>query len=372
VSWKAWFFGASDAPGSIVIDKPPASVWLTGLSARLFGVNPWSVLAPQAVLGVGSVGLLHLAVRRWFGAGAGLAAGALLALTPVATLMFRFDNPDALLVTLLVAAADAVIRAVDDERAARAGTRWLVASAVLVGTAFLTKSMQAFLVLPPYVGGSQHNSVLELALGYNGVGRLTGEETGSPGGGANGGTLAQLFTSEMATQASWLLPAALAMIAVLVVLRRWPVVAIWGGWLLVTGGVFSLAKGVIHAYYTVALAPAIAALVAIGGAELVRGRAVLAARRYPWPRRDDGAAAGRDPVRRAHEPAAGRLVRAYLGGRRKRDHALRPDRGELIDALRSVLPGRGTRAHRGGGARSERSQRTSRSDTTSPQCGAGT
>jgi 4-amino-4-deoxy-L-arabinose transferase-like glycosyltransferase len=325
VSWKAWFFGASDAPASIMIDKPPAVVWLMGLSARLFGVNSFAILVPQAVLGVTGVGLLYLTVRRQHGDAAGLLAGAVLALTPVATLIFRFDNPDALLVTLLIAAVYPVIRAVDAERAGRRGTWWLVLAGVLLGFAFLAKSLQALLVLPglavgyltgspapwrrrlvrllaaggamvvaggwwmavvelwpaadrPYVGGSQHNSVLELAFGYNGLGRLTGDETGSLGGGANGGSIGQLFSGEMAGQASWLLPAALVMIAVLVACRRGDSVAIWGGWLLVTGAVFSLAEGVIHAYYTVALAPAIAALVGIGGVELVR-------RRSGWPAR---------------------------------------------------------------------------------------
>jgi 4-amino-4-deoxy-L-arabinose transferase-like glycosyltransferase len=326
-SWKAWFFGATDAPGSIMIDKPPASVWLMGLSARLFGVNSWAILAPQALLGVGSVGLLYLAVRRWFGPGTGLVAGAALALTPVMTLMSRFDNPDALLVFLLIAAAYAVTRALDAEPD---GTGWLVAAGVAVGLAFLTKSLQAFLVLPgltagylaasrlpwarrvgrvtaagvavlvsggwwvavvelwpaasrPYVGGSQRNSVLELIVGYNGLGRLTGQETGSAGGGMNGGSATQLFGSEMATQAAWLLPAALAAVPLLAWCARRDArmraaVLIWGGWLLVTGAVFSFSQGVIHPYYTVALGPAVAVLVAVGGVELVRRRAVFAAR----------------------------------------------------------------------------------------------
>jgi 4-amino-4-deoxy-L-arabinose transferase-like glycosyltransferase len=308
-----------------MIDKPPAAVWLIGLSVRLFGLNSWSVLAPQALLGVASVALLYLAVRRWAGTAAALAAGLVLALTPVATLMARFDNPDALLVTLLVAAAYAVVRAVDAERDGRAGTRWLLLAGALVGAGFLTKSLQAFLVLPglaaaylagsvapwprrvgrllaggaatvlaggwwvaavelwpaadrPYVGGSQTNSVLELVFGYNGLGRLTGEEVGSLGGGMGGGSALQLFDGRMATQASWLLPAALLLIGALLVLRRWASAALWGGWLLITGLVFSLAEGVIHEYYTVALAPAIAALVGIGGVELVRRRHHLAAR----------------------------------------------------------------------------------------------
>ena len=112
-SWKAFFFGSSDAANFITVDKPPASLWVMDLSARLFGVNAWSILVPQALEGVACVGVLYLTVRRWFGPAAGLLAGAVLALTPVATLMFRFNNPDALLVLLLTLAAYAVTRAIE-------------------------------------------------------------------------------------------------------------------------------------------------------------------------------------------------------------------------------------------------------------------
>jgi 4-amino-4-deoxy-L-arabinose transferase-like glycosyltransferase len=357
-SWKAWFFGASDAPASIMVDKPPASLWVLGLSVRLFGLSSWSVLVPQALMGVGAVGLLTGAVRRWSGPVAGLLAGAALAVTPVATLMFRFDNPDALLCLLLVAGAYAMVRSVD-AASTRASTWWLVLAAACVGTGFLTKSLQAFLVLPaflvlhlvagpgtwrrrflallpatlsllvsagwwvavvqlwpassrPFVGGSQTNSVLELAFGYNGVGRLTGDETGQLGGGrggaaggfggvggvpgagfgggppAGGGmggatstdSWSALFTGSMANQVSWLLPAALVLGVALLVASRRGVrtdrrragVLLWGGSLVVTAGVFSLAGGIIHPYYAVALAPWIAALAAVGAVELWRAR----------------------------------------------------------------------------------------------------
>ena len=68
-SWKAFFFGSSDAANFITVDKPPASLWVMELSARLFGVNSWSILVPQALEGVACVGVLYLTVRRWFGAG---------------------------------------------------------------------------------------------------------------------------------------------------------------------------------------------------------------------------------------------------------------------------------------------------------------
>ena len=210
------------------------------LSARLFGLSSWSILAPQALMGVATVGLLYTTVRRTTrSAGAGLVAGAVLALTPVAVLMFRFDNPDALLVLLLVGAVAATMRALESTRLRAAGlaghpVRWVALGGALVGLAFLTKMLQAFLVLPalaavyllaahtplgrrighllvafgsmivsagwwtaivelwpassrPYIGGSQNNSILELTLGYNGFGRITGNEVGSVGGGGGPG-----------------------------------------------------------------------------------------------------------------------------------------------------------------------------------------
>jgi len=323
-SWWAFLWGASDAGGSITVDKPPAALWVMGLSVRLFGLSSWSVLVPEALMGVAAVALTYRIVRRHFSAGAALLAGATLALTPVAALMFRFDNPDALLVLLLVAAVWATLRAVDGPRT----TRWMALAGVFVGLAFLTKQLQAFLVLPglavaylwagpvpwlrrvrdgfvavgamvlsagwwvalvelwpaasrPYVGGSQDNSFLQLTFGYNGFGRLTGQEVGSVGGGTGGGGaggswgatgITRMFSAEMGGQAAWLLPAAL----VLAVAALWAVrrnartdgaraqVVVWLGWLLVTGLTFSFMAGIFHAYYTVALAPAIAALVGIG------------------------------------------------------------------------------------------------------------
>jgi 4-amino-4-deoxy-L-arabinose transferase-like glycosyltransferase len=335
-SWKALFYGSSDAAGSITVDKTPAALWVMALSVRIFGLSSWSILVPQALMGVGSVGLLYATVKRWSGPVAGLIAGAVLALTPVAVLMFRFNNPDALLVLLLVAAAYATVRATE-----KASARWLVLAGALVGAGFLTKMLQALLVLPalavvyrvaapttvrrrighvlagglallvsagwwvaivalvpasdrPYIGGSQHNSILELVLAYNGFGRLTGNETGSVGDGGGGGTAmwgetgsGRLFDSEIGGQVAWLLPAALILLGVaLIVTGRRPrtdrtraALLLWGGWLLVTGLTFSFMAGIFHAYYTVALAPAIGALVGIGATVLWRrrdGAAVLA------------------------------------------------------------------------------------------------
>src|SRR5271154_963478 len=144
-SWKAMFFGSIDSSNFITVDKPPASLWVMAMSGRIFGFSSWSMLVPQALEGVAAVALLHAAVKRWFGPLAGLAAGAMLAITPVAALMFRFNNPDALLVLMLVASAYCLTRALE-----RAGTRWIVAAGAMIGFAFLAKMMQAFLVLPAF------------------------------------------------------------------------------------------------------------------------------------------------------------------------------------------------------------------------------
>jgi 4-amino-4-deoxy-L-arabinose transferase-like glycosyltransferase len=328
-SWKAFFFGSFDSSNFITVDKTPASLWVMELSGRIFGFSQWSMLAPQALEGVASVGLLYAAVRRWFGPPAGLVAGLVLALTPVAALMFRFNNPDALLVLLMTAAAYALVRAIENGR-----TRWLVFCGVLLGFAFLAKMLQAFLVVPgfaiaylwagaprawlrrlwqtvvmgagiivgagwwvliaelmpaadrPYFGGSTDNNILQLAIGYNGLGRLDGSETGSIGGGGPGGSgfggatgLLRLFHSEFGGQISWLLPAALVCLAAMAWVSRRAVrtdrlraaALLWGGWVIVTGLVFSYMSGIIHPYYMVALAPGIGALVGIGAGVLSGG-----------------------------------------------------------------------------------------------------
>ena len=57
-SWKAFFFGSFDASSFITVDKPPAALWVMELSARIFGLNSWSLLIPQALEGVATVGIL--------------------------------------------------------------------------------------------------------------------------------------------------------------------------------------------------------------------------------------------------------------------------------------------------------------------------
>ncbi|MEU9270505.1 glycosyltransferase family 39 protein [Streptomyces sp. NPDC048251] len=332
-SWKALFFGSLDAGNAITVDKPPASLWPMALSVRLFGLNSWAILVPEVLMGVGSVAVVYASVRRRFSAAAGLIAGAVLALTPVAALMFRFNNPDAMLALLMAVACYMVARALEDGR-----TKWLVWAGVAIGFAFLAKTLQAFLILPPlaivyavcapvglkkrfgqlavatgalivsggwwvaivelwpassrpYIGGSQNNSFLELTFGYNGLGRLNGEETGSVGGGGGGGGTGQwgetgwdrMFNSEIGGQISWLLPAALILLAGgLVATRKLQrtsttrgLFLVWGGSLLITTIVFSYMAGIFHQYYTVALAPYLAAVIGMGAGLLWEKRSEL-------------------------------------------------------------------------------------------------
>ncbi|WP_326617452.1 glycosyltransferase family 39 protein [Streptomyces anulatus] len=336
-SWKALFFGSLDSANAITVDKPPAALWPMALSVRLFGLNSWAILAPQVLMALATGAVLNTAVRRRFGPVAGLIAVGVFALTPVAALMFRFNNPDALLALLMTVTVWCVLRALEQGR-----TTWLLWAGAAVGFAFLTKTLQAFLILPPlavlyavcapvpvrkrlgqlalstltmvvaggwwvaivelmpassrpYVGGSQNNSFLELTFGYNGLGRINGEETGSVGGGGRGGGggggwgdtgIGRMFNSEIGGQIAWLLPAALILLAAGLWLTRKAArtdsaraaFVAWGGALIMTAAVFSFMAGIFHQYYTVALAPYVAALVAMGVTVLWEERGAW------WPR----------------------------------------------------------------------------------------
>ena len=363
-SWEAFLWGSLDAGNAITVDKPPASIWLMALSVRLLGLSSFVILLPQALMGVACTYLLYATVRRVWGNAAGIVAGIVFITTPVAALMFRFNNPDALLILLMLGAAACVLRGLElpaDRHGNRVRTRWYAVAGLLIGLGFLTKQFQVLLVLPgfglamlllsptpwprrlldaivalgamvigagwwvlltvlvpsgsrPYFGGSQTDSFIELTFSYNGLGRLTGNETGSviPGasealsGGSKGGMwgetgLFRLWTSDFGGQITWLAPIAFAALFLgptkkgqvyfgrfyqgkreyevgqdtVTRIRRAQIV-IFGAWLIVTWLVFSFMAGIFHAYYTVALAPAIAALVAICGASL------LTLRDRPW------------------------------------------------------------------------------------------
>lgn len=358
-SWEAFLWGSLDASNAITVDKPPASIWFMALSVRALGLNSFAILLPQAIMGVAATYALYGITRRYWDNSAGILAGAFFITTPVTALMFRFNNPDALLVLLMTLATGCVLRALEppDARACnRRRTAWIALAGCLVGFGFLTKQFQVLLVVPgfalalfafsptrwrrrlidgavaiasimvaagwwvaltvivpsgsrPYIGGSQTDSFLELTFGYNGLGRLTGNETGSvvAGGGNQAGNwgetgLFRLFGSDFGDQFAWLALFAFVGIAVGVIaalaLRgrgalavgdsptagdipaasgvvaengaadrrarrlRLAAVTIFGCWLVITWLVFSFMAGIFHQYYTVALAPAVAVMAA--------------------------------------------------------------------------------------------------------------
>ncbi len=311
-SWKAWFFGSLDPGSFITVDKPPLSLWLMGLSARVLGFSSFSLLLPQALCTIAAVALLYATVRRVFSPAAGVLAAAALAITPVTVAIARVDNPDALLVLLLVASAWFTVRAVESGR-----TRHLALAGAMVGLAFMTKMLQGWMVLPalaaayaiagpgpllrrawqlavagvatlavsaawplavslwpgstPYIGGSEDGSVWNLILGYNGLGRIFGEGGGMGGGGMGFGGAAglwRMFNAQVGGQIAWLLPLAGAgLLAGLWLTRRAPRTSLaragwvlFGVWALVHVAVFSFQQGIFHPYYASALAPAVAAL----------------------------------------------------------------------------------------------------------------
>ncbi len=316
-SWTAWLFGSFDAASFISVDKPPLSLWVTGLSVRLFGLGSWSILLPQALAGVAAVAILHHTVRRWQGPAAGLLAGAMLAVTPVAVVMFRYNNPDAILTLLLVAALAVAWSAT------RRGSAWrLAAAGALVGLAFLTKTTQALLVVPaiavtylvaapatlwrrllhglaagaaavaaagwwillaetspaaPYFGQTTSGSFLDYILGVNGLDRLSGAGPPGPDPFGGSGGWGRLFNEQVAGQVSWLIPLAAAGLLVVVWRRRgWQDRGVRAGWILwgttltTHFAVYSLMAGVFHPYYTLSMAPAVAAIAGAGTVEMWR------------------------------------------------------------------------------------------------------
>jgi 4-amino-4-deoxy-L-arabinose transferase-like glycosyltransferase len=142
-SWHNFLFASADPSGVMTVDKPPLALWVQALSVRVFGYHPLSVLVPQALMGVASVGVLYDLVRRRFGRAAGFVGGLTLALTPITVAISRHNNPDALLVLCCVAALWFAVRALEDGR-----TRWLVLAGVSVGLGFETKMLVALVVVP--------------------------------------------------------------------------------------------------------------------------------------------------------------------------------------------------------------------------------
>jgi 4-amino-4-deoxy-L-arabinose transferase-like glycosyltransferase len=319
-SWWAWLSNSVDTSGLVSLDKGPLSNMLMGLSGRLLGFSSFAMLLPEALCGIASVLLLHNIVRRTLGHRTALLAALMLALTPIFVAMSRFNNPDPLLVLCEIAAAWALVLALESGR-----TRHLLLCGLFIGLAFNVKMLAAYLIVPslalafliagkgrlrrriaqlaagggamlavsfvwygammlvpaahrPFVGDTTDNSWFSLIFGANGLGRVSGNGAASGVGGAPGGTgtfggapgFTRLFNPIVGGQISWLLP--LALLGLLLGLwarRRAPrtdaarsAYILWGGWGVVSWAIFSFSEGIFHPYYTTALAPAVAVLAA--------------------------------------------------------------------------------------------------------------
>lgn len=384
-NFKNFWYASFDPAGYITVDKPPVALWFMAISAKILGISNFSVVLPSILFGVGSVYLMYRLVKPTFGVHAGRMAALVMTITPIVVADSRTNNMDATLIYFLLLAIWMLQKAI---HANKYHFTWLIGSFALIGFAFNIKMLQAFMILPgmllfywlasheqwkakimkltvaiialvgftlawplsvdmtstsqrPYEGGSQHNSVLELAFGYNGAQRLLGQTTGTGGafknnggphgkptsdnpmngshqmpsgnqfhpkklstnmqanhhngnfkhgpmkhqrggmGGAGGafniGTAGplRLFQSALGPQISWFLP--FAIFGILAAFWRYTDpkkkwyqlttqqkhVVLWTGWLVPVYGFFSVAN-FFHPYYTIMLAPAIAALSGIG------------------------------------------------------------------------------------------------------------
>jgi 4-amino-4-deoxy-L-arabinose transferase-like glycosyltransferase len=306
-NWHNFFFASFDA-GFVTVDKPPLGFWIQAASAKVFGFHEWSILLPQAIAGVLSVGLLYHLVCRAMGPVAGLLAAFTLALTPISVAISRHNNLEGLLVPVILLAVWAFVLAAETGR-----LPWLILGAVLVGIGFNIKMLEAFLVLPacyllylvaapvswlkrighlalvtgvllavslswatavdltppdqrPYVSTSSNNTELDLIVGFNGANRLTGQDVDV----GDRGPL-RLLREPLVGQIGWLMPLAAAGLAVAVwqerrplpLSRRQQALALWGTWFITEWVFFSIA-GDWDPHYLAVFAPAVAALVGIG------------------------------------------------------------------------------------------------------------
>ena len=312
-SWRNFFFVTFDA-GFVSVDKPPLGFWIQAASAKVFGFQGWSIILPQALAGVLSVALVYHLVRRAMGPAAGLIAALTLALTPISVAISRHNNLEGLLVLVILLATWAFVLAAETGR-----FRWLILGAFLIGLGFNIKMLEAFLVVPacfllylvaapvtwprriihlglatvvllvvslswatavdltppdqrPYVGSSSNNTMMDLIVGHNGAGRLTGQDNDV----GDRGPL-RLLREPVVEQIGWLLPLAAVGLAVAIwqerrprpLNRRQQALVLWGTWFITQSVFFSIA-GDWDLHYLAMLSPAVAALVGIGVVALWR------------------------------------------------------------------------------------------------------
>jgi 4-amino-4-deoxy-L-arabinose transferase-like glycosyltransferase len=370
-SWHAFFFLSADPNGLISSDKPPLGLWLQAVSAKVFGFAPLSLLIPEGICAVLAVALIYRIVAPRFGSVAGLVSAFALAVFPSFVAVSRDTGVDPLLILLMLATCGAGLAAIDSGR-----LRTLVWCGVLAGLAFNTKSLAALLCVPgiglgylvcapgslrrrlvqlsaagvvfaivalswitivqltpasqrPFIGDTFSNSEFDVVFGYNGVGRVGGEQGGPgkstklyltraqtlplvrPGVNSPGLTPAEhrflsthrpprakpashavargrhrvlkpvpfagartpwrIFGAALGGQAGWLVPLALiGMLALGLALRgradrRTAGLFVLGGWFLIELATLDFSAGIVHPYYSSALGPGLAAMVGAGG-----------------------------------------------------------------------------------------------------------
>lgn len=322
-SWSNFFFGAFDPAGTVTLDKIPGSFWIPALAVKVFGFSPAAVIVPNALAAVGAALIVALTARRLVGTGTGLLAGAVVATTPILVAVARSNQPESFFVLALALVVWAAVRAVE-----RASLGWYIVAGLMIALAFQTYMLEAWAVWPalaaaylctrqswwrrlwhsfvagaislaasvvwvavvwavpasarPYVGGTNGNNPWEMVFGYNGLGRFSA--TTSDDGAYRSFTPAfsgapgplRLFNEQLAGQIAWLIPAALVAVVVLIVLRwRLPIVVFLGGWLLTDAVMFSAVAG-MHQFYTASLAIPLALLIAVAFG-VARSRGML------WP-----------------------------------------------------------------------------------------
>ena len=367
----AFFFNSLDTAGFVTIDKPPLGFWIQVAFTKAFGFAGWVLVLPEAISGVLSVYLAYRMVKSRFGEGAGLVSGIVLALTPIFAAVSRNNTIDGILILLLVLAADQAIKAAE-----RGSMKHLIFSGILIGLGFNVKMLQAYMIVPavyltylifakqkflkkilacalsaiiliaislswvaavdltdegsrPYIGSSDTNSALELALGYNGLNRLfsrrdpllevggsdyddavrnapapgqrppTGtrqnlppkqpppgqtapaKQSGGAAGEAGDTSIIRLFNDKNAGQVSWfMLPAmAMALAALALVFikkyrgdKKFTAYFFFAVSLIPMYIYFSFAEGITHRYYFAMMGPPTAALSGIGFYYLMRAK----------------------------------------------------------------------------------------------------